>query len=96
MDHLQERLDLAQLARNAGVSSRTFARRFRAETGAGPLQYPPHRPATALTRRDIVPSAFPMWSPRRWTATSCSTSPSRRNMHGRDAKGCSHAGTVNI
>jgi AraC family transcriptional activator FtrA len=39
IDHLQERLDLARLARNAGVSSRTFARRFRAETGTTPLQW---------------------------------------------------------
>jgi AraC family transcriptional regulator, transcriptional activator FtrA len=39
INHLQERLDLARLARNAGVSSRTFARRFRAETGTTPLQW---------------------------------------------------------
>ncbi len=32
-------LDLARLARNAGVSPRTFARRFRAETGTTPLQW---------------------------------------------------------
>jgi transcriptional regulator GlxA family with amidase domain len=39
LDHLHERLDLARLARNAGVSPRTFARRFRAETGTTPLQW---------------------------------------------------------
>ncbi len=39
LDHLHERLDLARLARNAGVSPRTFARRFRAETATTPLQW---------------------------------------------------------
>ena len=39
LDHLHERLDLARLARNAGVSPRTFARRFHAETGTTPLQW---------------------------------------------------------
>jgi AraC family transcriptional regulator, transcriptional activator FtrA len=39
LEHLHERLDLARLARHAGVSPRTFARRFRAETGTTPLQW---------------------------------------------------------
>ncbi len=39
LEHLDERLDLARLARHAGVSPRTFARRFRAETGTTPLQW---------------------------------------------------------
>jgi AraC family transcriptional regulator, transcriptional activator FtrA len=39
LDHLHEPLDLARLARTAGVSPRTFARRFRAETGTTPLQW---------------------------------------------------------
>jgi AraC family transcriptional activator FtrA len=39
LQHLHERLDLARLARHAGVSPRTFARRFRAETGTTPLRW---------------------------------------------------------
>jgi transcriptional regulator GlxA family with amidase domain len=39
LEHLHERLDLARLARHAGVSPRTFARRFRAETGTTPLRW---------------------------------------------------------
>jgi AraC family transcriptional regulator, transcriptional activator FtrA len=39
LQHLDERLDLARLAGNAGVSPRTFARRFRAETGTTPLRW---------------------------------------------------------
>jgi transcriptional regulator GlxA family with amidase domain len=39
LEHLQERLDLARLACNAGVSRRTFARHFRSETGTTPLQW---------------------------------------------------------
>jgi transcriptional regulator GlxA family with amidase domain len=39
LDHLHEQLDLARLAQHAGVSPRTFARRFRAETGTTPLQW---------------------------------------------------------
>jgi transcriptional regulator GlxA family with amidase domain len=39
LDHLHERLDLARLARHAGVSPRTFARHFHAETGTTPLQW---------------------------------------------------------
>lgn len=36
---LAEPLDVAAMARHAGVSPRTFARRFRAETGTTPLQW---------------------------------------------------------
>jgi len=36
---LEEPLDVAALAAHAGVSPRTFARRFRAETGTTPLQW---------------------------------------------------------
>ncbi len=39
LDHLDERLDVARLAWHAGVSPRTIARRFRAETGTTPLQW---------------------------------------------------------
>jgi transcriptional regulator GlxA family with amidase domain len=39
LDHLHEPLHLARLARHAGVSPRTFARRFPAETGTTPLQW---------------------------------------------------------
>jgi transcriptional regulator GlxA family with amidase domain len=39
LDHLDERLDLARLARHAGVSTRTLARRFRAEAGVTPLRW---------------------------------------------------------
>ncbi len=39
LDRLEQPLDAAALARHAGVSTRTFARRFRAETGATPLQW---------------------------------------------------------
>ena len=39
LDHLHEPLDLGRLARNAGVSPRTFARHFHAETGTTPLQW---------------------------------------------------------
>ncbi|HEX6678852.1 MAG TPA: helix-turn-helix domain-containing protein [Actinomycetes bacterium] len=39
LDHLHEPLGLARLAQHAGVSPRTFARRFPAETGTTPLQW---------------------------------------------------------
>jgi AraC family transcriptional activator FtrA len=39
LEHLDRPLDVAALARHAGVSERTFARRFRAETGTTPLQW---------------------------------------------------------
>jgi transcriptional regulator GlxA family with amidase domain len=38
-ERLDEPLDVAAMARHAGVSPRTFARRFRAETGTTPLQW---------------------------------------------------------
>jgi AraC family transcriptional regulator, transcriptional activator FtrA len=38
-ERLAEPLDVPALARHAGVSSRTFARRFRGETGTTPLQW---------------------------------------------------------
>jgi AraC family transcriptional activator FtrA len=38
-EHLAEPLDLAALARHAGVSPRTLARRFAEETGTTPLQW---------------------------------------------------------
>lgn len=37
--HLRDRLDVAALARHAHMSERTFARRFRAETGLTPKQW---------------------------------------------------------
>lgn len=39
LDHLDEPLDVATLARRAAVSPRTFARRFVAETGTTPLRW---------------------------------------------------------
>jgi transcriptional regulator GlxA family with amidase domain len=39
LEHLDRALDVAALARHAAVSERTFARRFRAETGITPLQW---------------------------------------------------------
>ena len=39
LDHLAEPLDVATLAARAGVSPRTFARRFVAETGTTPLKW---------------------------------------------------------
>src|SRR3954451_10836462 len=39
LEHLDRPLDVAALARHAAVSERTFARRFRAETGTTPLQW---------------------------------------------------------
>jgi AraC family transcriptional activator FtrA len=39
LEHLDRPLDVAALARHAGTSARTFARRFRAETGTTPLQW---------------------------------------------------------
>jgi transcriptional regulator GlxA family with amidase domain len=39
LDHLTEPLDVAALASRAGVSPRTFARRFVAETGTTPLKW---------------------------------------------------------
>lgn len=39
LDHLSEPLDVATLAARAGVSPRTFARRFVAETGTTPLKW---------------------------------------------------------
>jgi AraC family transcriptional activator FtrA len=38
-EHLEEPLDVAAMSRRAGVSPRTFARRFREETGTTPLQW---------------------------------------------------------
>jgi transcriptional regulator GlxA family with amidase domain len=38
-ERLHEPLDVAAMARHAGVSPRTFARRFREETGTTPLQW---------------------------------------------------------
>ena len=38
-ERLEEPLDVAAMAGHAGVSSRTFARRFREETGTTPLQW---------------------------------------------------------
>ncbi|MEV5510636.1 GlxA family transcriptional regulator [Streptomyces orinoci] len=38
-DHLGEELTLAAMAAHSGMSSRTFGRRFRAETGTTPLQW---------------------------------------------------------
>jgi transcriptional regulator GlxA family with amidase domain len=38
-EHLQEDMDVASLARRAAMSARTFARRFRAETGTTPHQW---------------------------------------------------------
>jgi len=38
-ERLDEPLDVAAMSRHAGVSPRTFARRFRAETGTTPLQW---------------------------------------------------------
>jgi transcriptional regulator GlxA family with amidase domain len=39
LERLAEPLDVAAMARQAGVSPRTFARRFREETGTTPLQW---------------------------------------------------------
>jgi transcriptional regulator GlxA family with amidase domain len=39
LERLAEPLDVAAMARHAGVSPRTFARRFRLETGTTPLQW---------------------------------------------------------
>jgi transcriptional regulator GlxA family with amidase domain len=39
LERLAEPLDVAAMARHAGVSPRTFARRFRSETGTTPLQW---------------------------------------------------------
>ena len=39
VDRLAEPLDVAAMSRHAGVSPRTFARRFREETGTTPLQW---------------------------------------------------------
>ncbi|MGW9449392.1 GlxA family transcriptional regulator [Streptomyces sp. NPDC055632] len=43
MEHLDEPLGLADLARRAGVSVRTLSRRFHAETGVSPLQWLLHQ-----------------------------------------------------
>jgi AraC family transcriptional regulator, transcriptional activator FtrA len=47
---LHEPLDVAALARHACVSPRTFARRFRAETGTTPLQWLLHQRVLAARR----------------------------------------------
>lgn len=39
LTHLEDALTVRQLARHAGYSERSFARRFRAETGTTPLQW---------------------------------------------------------
>ncbi|HEY3435764.1 MAG TPA: helix-turn-helix domain-containing protein, partial [Solirubrobacterales bacterium] len=38
-ERLDEPLEVAAMSRHAGVSPRTFARRFREETGTTPLQW---------------------------------------------------------
>jgi AraC family transcriptional activator FtrA len=38
-ERLEQPLDVAAMSRHAGVSPRTFARRFREETGTTPLQW---------------------------------------------------------
>src|SRR3954469_686373 len=43
LEHLDRPIGVAALARHAGVSERTFARRFRAETGTTPLQWLPRQ-----------------------------------------------------
>ena len=39
LEHLDEQIDVSMLAGRAGLTSRTFARRFVAETGSTPLQW---------------------------------------------------------
>jgi AraC family transcriptional regulator, transcriptional activator FtrA len=41
LDHLDQRLDVPQLAAAAGTSVRTVTRRFHNETGTTPLQWLP-------------------------------------------------------
>jgi AraC family transcriptional activator FtrA len=49
-ERLEQPLDVAAMARHAGVSPRTFARRFRAETGTTPLQWLLRRRVLAARR----------------------------------------------
>jgi transcriptional regulator GlxA family with amidase domain len=56
---LAEPLDVAALARHARVSPRTFARRFRAETGTTPLRWL-HRRRVGEARRLLETTALPV------------------------------------
>ena len=58
-ERLAEPLDVAELARHAGVSPRTFARRFRAETGTTPLRWL-HARRVLEARRLLEQSELPV------------------------------------
>ena len=58
-ERLAEPLDVAALARHAGVSPRTFARRFRAETGTTPLRWL-HARRVLEARRLLEQSELPV------------------------------------
>lgn len=58
-ERLAEPLDVAALARHAGVSPRTFARRFRAETGTTPLRWL-HGRRVLAARRLLEESDLPI------------------------------------
>ena len=58
-ERLAEPLDVAALARHAGVSPRTFARRFRAETGTTPLRWL-HARRVLEARRLLEESELPV------------------------------------
>ncbi len=58
-EHLAEPLDVAAMARHAAVSPRTFARRFRAETGTTPLRWL-HAQRVLEARRLLEESDLPV------------------------------------
>jgi transcriptional regulator GlxA family with amidase domain len=58
-ERLEQPLDVAAMARHAGVSPRTFARRFRTETGTTPLQWLLRRRVLAA-RRLLESSELPV------------------------------------
>ena len=59
VDHLEQRLSVADLARHAHLSERQLARRFVAETGQTPLQWILHQRVLAA-RRLLENSSLPM------------------------------------
>jgi len=66
---LEEPLDVAAMASNAGVSPRTFARRFREETGTTPLQW--------LLSQRVLEARSPICRSRRSPGAAASAPPPR-------------------
>ena len=60
LERLDEPLTVAEMARHAGCSARSFARRFRAETGTTPLQLAASSSASCAARRLLESTDLPV------------------------------------